>query len=360
MKKTALIIAFLFTLSCTHTNKRLPSSDLGQVEESQSLSQLIRSNSKHYWGWAKSNQDNYKSIKDALKYKGLVFGDPHMGNFAPYLVKDLSGQSSVQFVPIDFDDVGEAPFILDLARYILASEAVDKKSVKKTALVEAYVYGLNNPNADLTSQLPDLVQSRLSSTVKSVLSLQDKYVDNKTSKGKFKIENGDLEKYDGDFIDPIKKILKPLETMDIATRLVLRGGSKDAIRLWALTKNKKSGIIHEFKEWQQTGVEAYSSQTSITERLNAIYDIFWPDLDPETYTIVKLNNTEFWLREKHEPLLDIPYTVNSDAERVFVATYAAACATALGQIHGRQKEGQQFAAYIKKIKTTGLKDIIEP
>ncbi|MCC6137270.1 MAG: hypothetical protein IT287_01455, partial [Bdellovibrionaceae bacterium] len=34
--------------------------------------------------------------------------------------------------------------------------------------------------------------------------------------------------------------------------------------------------------------------------------------------------------------------------------------TALGQIHGRQKERQQFAAYNKKIKTTGRKDIIEP
>lgn len=283
-----------------------------------------------------------------------------MGNFAPYLVKDLSGKSSVQFVPVDFDDVGEAPFILDVVRYIVATEAVDKKSVKKTAVLEAYIKGLNNPYEDYSSQLPDLVRDRLSTPVKDVLAMQAKYVDKKTSKGKFKLEKDSLESYDGDFKSAINNVLKPLTTLDIVQRVVLRGGSKDALRLWALTKNQKKGLIFEFKQWQQSGVDAYTPQSSIAARLENIYNIFWPNLDPKTYTIVKLNTTEFWLREKHESLLDIPYSVNSDAERVFVSSYAQACATVLGQIHGRQKAGQEFAEYIKKVKITGLKAIIEP
>lgn len=360
MKKHVFILIALFSFGCTHTTARAPSSQIEQLSDSENLSQVIRSNTKHFWGWVKSNQGNYKNLKDALEFEGLVFGDPHMGNFAPYLVKSESGTSSVQFVPVDFDDVGQGPFVIDLARFIVASEAVDKKSIKKKALVEAYVFGLNNPDADLTAQLPDLVQQRLTLTPKDVLALQDKLVDKKTSKGKFKIEPGETEKYNGTYNKDIENILKPLKLQDVARRIVLRGGSKEALRLWALTENKKSGIIHEFKEWQQTGVEAYSPQPSIDDRMSAIYDIFWPGLDPKIYTIVNLGGTQFWLREKQEPLLDIPYTVNSDAERVFISTFANVCASALGQIHGRQKDGKSFAKYIEKIKAAGLKEIVDP
>lgn len=360
MKKLALISILFLSLSCTHTQTREPNSDsIGQIEDSDNLSQVIRSNTKHYWGWIKKNEKNFTDVKDLLVFKGLVFGDPHMGNFAPYLMKSASSHR-VQFVPVDFDDVGEAPFVYDIARFIVASEAVDKKSIKKQALIDAYVYGLNNPSANINEHLPSIVADRLAYTKSDVLKLQDEYVDDKTSKGKFKIKKDSIETYDGALSSAIKNVLKPQDVLDIATRVVVRGGSKDALRLWALTENKDHGIIHEFKEWQQTGVEAYSPQSSIEDRIASIYEIFWPGYDSNTYKIVSLDNQLFWLREKHEPLLDIPYTVNSDVERVFIAEYAAACAMALGQIHGRQKQGEKFAQHIKKIKPSGLKDVVEP
>lgn len=362
MKNITVITIAILLSGCTHLGKRHPASnDLGQIGDSENLSQLIRSNSKHYWSWVKGNKDKYSEAKDAAKFKGYIFGDPHMGNFAPTLVKDTAGKQRMKFVPVDFDDVGVAPFIFDLARYIVASEAVDKKSIKKSAIIEAYIEGLNNPDADLSDRLPDVVQSKLSMKVKDVLALQDKMVDKKTKDGKIKIEKNETEKYDGKLTDAIKKTLAPAKLEDVARRIVLRGGSKDALRLWALTKNDKHGIIHEFKEWEQTGIDAYEKQSSIGERLNDIYEIFWPGLDSSTYTVVSLDGELFWLREKQESLLDIPYTVNSDPEREFVASYSAACAMALGQIHGRQSAGQDFAKFIgKKLKADGLKDIVEP
>lgn len=360
MKKLILILGVVLVTGCVHSARGPSSEKMEQLSDSENLSQVVRSNTKHYWGWMKTNAKKYKNLKEALKFEGLVFGDPHMGNFAPYLATSLNGKKSVQFVPVDFDDVGEGPLVLDLARFIVASEAVDKKSIKKKALIDAYIFGLNNPEADLSVQLPDLVQAKLKLTEKDVLALQDKYVDKKTSKGKFKIEAGELEAYDGALNKSVEKTLAPLKVKDIARRIVLRGGSKDALRLWALTENKKNGIIYEFKEWQQTGVEAYAPQSSIDERLNNIYEIYWPGLDSKSYTIVNLDGTRFWMREKHEPLLDIPYTVNSDAERAFIATFANVCATALGQIHGRQKSGAELAKYVAGIKATGLKDIVEP
>lgn len=361
MKNLALASLILFSISCTHSSQRRPNSEgFGQLSDSSNISQLIRSNTKHYWSWVKENEKDFKGIKDVVGFQGLVFGDPHMGNFSPYLVKSNSGKQSVAFVPVDFDDVGEAPFVYDLARFILASEAVDKKSIKKQALVDAYIYGLNNPTANIKDKLPSIAKERLEYTADDVLRLQDEYVDDKTSKGKFKIKKDSVEAYDGNLKDVVKKFLKPLDVQDIAKRIVLRGGSKDALRLWVLTKNKKHGIIHEFKEWQETGVAAYAEQSSIDDRIAQTYEFFWPGLDPNTYTVVQLNSQPFWLREKHESLLDIPYSVNSDVERQFIADYAAACAIVLGQIHGRQKEGQKFAQHIKSIKPAALKEIVEP
>jgi hypothetical protein len=360
MKKLVLLSILFYSLGCTHTHKREPNSEgLGQISDSDNLSQVIRSNTKHYWGWIQKNEKNFNGIKDVMNFKGFVFGDPHMGNFAPYLMKNSLGHS-VQFVAIDFDDVGEAPFIYDIARFIIASEAVDKKSIVKKDILEAYVHGLNNTDADITDRLPSIVLERLALTQKDVAKLQDDYADDKTSKGKFKIKKDSLESYDGSLKSSIETLLKPLKLLDIATRIVVRGGSKNALRLWALTKNEKSGIIYEFKEWQQTGVESYSPQSSIEDRLPSIYDIFWPGYDSSSYKIVSLKDQLFWLREKHEPLLDIPYSANSDVERVFIAKYASACAMALGQIHGRQEQGKKFAKYIKGIKLSGLKEIIEP
>ena len=47
---------------------------------SKNLSQLIRSNTPHYWTYMKHRAD-LSSLKQYLPFEGILAGDPHMGNF---------------------------------------------------------------------------------------------------------------------------------------------------------------------------------------------------------------------------------------------------------------------------------------
>lgn len=354
-------------MNCQHSQPfRQPSSvdDLKQVEDSATLSQLIRSNTTHYWRWLKINQKKYPELTAPLKYEGLIFGDPHMGNFAPAFVLLNSGKYALRFVPVDFDDIGQGPFIGDLIRFIIASEAVDRKSVKKKEIITSYLLGLKNPNMKLDKYLPDLIEDALAMTVDDFSQLQDKYVDKKTTAQKFKRKKDELVSYSNksirkDVTDLLKS--KGYKVLDIVQKIVERGGSKDALRLWALVEGGKHGHIMEFKEWQETGISAYGEQTSLQERLKQLYPIFWPRLNPETYTIVDINKKPFFLREKHKSLLDIPYSANSDPERVFINKYSNACAIALGQIHGRQAAATtSWLKWLEQHSVDELEEILQP
>jgi hypothetical protein len=52
-----------------------------QVDVYMNLSQLIRSNTSHYWSHMKSWADLHY-LQHYLPFGGMLAGDPHMGNFA--------------------------------------------------------------------------------------------------------------------------------------------------------------------------------------------------------------------------------------------------------------------------------------
>ena len=66
------------------------SGQFDQVEVSKNLSQLIRSNTPHYWTYMKHRAD-LSSLKPYLPFEGIVSGDPHMGNFSVLPLKQAGG-----------------------------------------------------------------------------------------------------------------------------------------------------------------------------------------------------------------------------------------------------------------------------
>jgi hypothetical protein len=305
------------------------------AEASESLSQLIRSNTGHYWSYVKG------ALPDYASYEGLVAGDPHMGNFSVIPVTTKSGRRQLKFVDIDFDDAGRGPFSLDFVRLVVTVKAVDK-DVKIKDLVQAYVDGLQGRSAKVPSRIADV----LSMSLARYDSLDADYVDKKTSHGKFKLKAGELERYAGTYrLDQIQALFPGVKVLDLASRPAERGGSAAAVRIWVLTESP-DGVqrISEIKGYRPTALSEYESQKDPGALVRDIQAVFWPGLDPSGYDLTGLEGDLVWVRPKKIPLIDIPYKLKSADDQVFVSDLALYDANILGRIHGAQS-----AAYVRAV-----------
>src|SRR5690348_7702239 len=95
----------------TPSNSRRDS-QFEQLDDSKSVSQLIRSNATHYWAHMKDKIDLHR-LQPYIAFAGMVAGDPHPGNFAAIPLRTVGGQRHMRFVNVDFDDAGNAPLVLD-------------------------------------------------------------------------------------------------------------------------------------------------------------------------------------------------------------------------------------------------------
>ena len=61
-----------------------------QVADAKDLSQLVRSNTVHYWTTMKNSID-LRGLKPYLDCEGMLAGDPHAGNFAVLPLRAIDG-----------------------------------------------------------------------------------------------------------------------------------------------------------------------------------------------------------------------------------------------------------------------------
>ena len=126
-----------------------------QVADSKNLSQLIRSNTVHYWT-AMKHQIDLAGLKPYLGHAGMLAGDPHAGNFAALPLRTPDGPRKMRYVNVDFDDCGRGPFVLDFIRFVIASKA-NHKEVKRRELEKAYHKGLAGKEMDPPKKVRDLL-----------------------------------------------------------------------------------------------------------------------------------------------------------------------------------------------------------
>src|SRR5260370_42183965 len=136
--------------SCSHememNTESTRSNKFQQAADSKDLSQLVRSNTVHYWTTMKNDVD-LSGLKPYLGYEGMLAGDPHAGNFAVLPLRAIDGSRKMRYVNVDFDDAGRGPFVLDFIRFVIASKATDKE-VKRRPQAEAYIKGLEGKALD--------------------------------------------------------------------------------------------------------------------------------------------------------------------------------------------------------------------
>ncbi len=359
MKKWVVLL-FLVLSQCSQTLKREPSNlQLEQLDVSKNISQLVRSNAPHYWEWIKDQQEQYPQLTEFLSASGFVLGDAHLGNFGPYFVDDLSGVKSVQFVPVDFDDAGEAPFVLDFVRFLIATEAYDKRTIKKKQLLEAYLYGLKNPHKKIAEHLPLPVQRALQLPASEVLKSQDDYTRRHTEGAMLKYQKNDLVKYTGNLRPAIESALQPALVLDVGQKIIHRGGSKNALRLWVLAEKNGRKMIIELKEYQNSAVNEYSPQKTASALMPHVYRLFWPGLQPTAYSLMAIGNASFWVRERQPSFFELPERGDSNSDRLVIEEYSATCAMQMGQIHGRQPGGAELLNQLQKTDLETFKKILE-
>lgn len=318
----------------------------GQVEDSKNVSQLIRSNAGHYWHYVSTAQEA-SGLRAYEKYRGVVAGDPHLGNFSVIPLTDTNGKRGMHEVNIDFDDAGVGAFAYDFSRFVVTVKAIDK-DIKIKDLLDAYMTGLSGNEVSAPQSINDF----LAMPIAAYDRLESEYVDRKTSKGLFKLKEGELEAYSSSYSrKEIASLFPDEDVLDVASRPKDRGGSAESERIWVYTK-RADGVqkIYELKGYQPTSMEKYAHQASPDKLVPAVRSVFWQGIHDDNYQLVQLGRAKkfFWLRDKKVALFDISYDMKKSKNKTFLAEYAPYVASKLGQAHGSQKAAQEFAAELKR------------
>jgi hypothetical protein len=315
-----------------------------RVELSKNLSQLIRSNTPHYWTYMKHRAD-LSRLKPYLSFNGTIAGDPHMGNFAALPVKPVGGSRQMKFVNVDFDDAGRGPFVLDMVRYLIAVRSISGQ-IKKRPLELSYLAGLAGKELDP----PKEVRSLLAMRVSDYDDMVTKYAKKKSSQHGFELKTGEIEAYEAKIgRSTIERLFTSEKVIDLAIRSVERGGSLGQLRIWVLAEDRNSRRrIVELKQYAKPAIANYHAQPPVHEWLSEVRQSFWPGLDGSAYDLIDLAGAGlFWIREKRVSLIDLPYSSNKSSDTIFLEDLAMYDANVLGLAHGRQAQAAPYCALIK-------------
>jgi hypothetical protein len=325
--------------------KAVSDSSFTQAEDSKNVSQLVRSNSVHYWSNIRKEVD-LSDLKGYLSFEGVLAGDPHMGNFAPLPLKKIGGSRGMVFVNVDFDDAGLGPFVLDYIRYEIAAKAASKV-IKKNALQLNYLAGLSGNRVDP----PKLIQNFLQMSTAEYDYHVAQYTADHTTPGGFKTKPGAIEPYKAKIAGSTIDTLFPGETVvDLALRPRERGGSADKPRVWVLVEDRQARRrIMELKQFGKSALERYRSQPPVKQWLAKVREAFWPGLDGSAYDLIDVSGAGlFWIREKHFSLVDVPYSSTKPARTKFLFELANYDAYQLGLAHARQGQSAGYRKALMK------------
>lgn len=232
---------------------------------SDKLTKLARSNAPQSWAWFKKYADNFLP-ESIIKFEGMIEGDPHNGNYGPTVVN-----GKVKWRSLDYDDAGRGPYILDFAKFLIATKAVDSvKKVKASDLWKQYQLGLEgrdykNPPKRISELLEMSAAEFRNMEIKKAL---------KFSKGDRLINDGErsskiTDKKTHDLVVEVfrRHLPQDLVVLDVGGREKEGGGSGSvngeggALRFIALVKGKDGrNTLYELKQDGESGIENYRPQ----------------------------------------------------------------------------------------------------
>ncbi len=326
-------------------NRNVDADKFNQIDDSKNLSQLIRSNTAHYWNYMKSQSD-LLGLQRYLRFEGMLAGDPHLGNFAVVPIKAADGPRKMRFVNVDFDDAGRGPFVLDFVRYVIAVKSISS-DVHKRPLEAAYRAGLAGKEMDPPKKIKHLLEM----SVSDYDDIASEYVRKDSAQHGFKLKDGAIQVYNASIgRATIESVFTNEIVIDLAIRPRTRGGSVSDLRIWVLVEDRTHlRRIMELKQYDQPATAYYQFQPSLQLWLREVRQVFWPGLDGSAYDLVNLaGGGWYWIREKRASLFDVPYSSEKNKDIDFLVDLAAYDAYQLGLVHGRQNESAAYREAIDR------------
>src|ERR1700722_12875110 len=262
-----------------------------QVADSKDLSQLVRSNTVHYWTTMKNNVD-LGGLKPYLDSRGMLAGDPHAGNFAVLPLRTIDGSRKMRDVNVDFAAAGRGPFVLDFIRFVIASKATDSE-IKRRPQEKAYIKGLSGKEVDPPKKVRDL----LDMPVAQYDAMATDYLRKRSSDRGFVFKEGEIQPYTAKIErTSIERVFPGVKVIDIGIRPLERGGSAGELRIWVLIEAADSTRrIMELKQYEEPATAKYQAQPAPQQRLKEMHFASWPGLDGSAYALVGLPGVAlFW------------------------------------------------------------------
>lgn len=334
------------------------SAQVKAYDASQRYSQKIRDNTEDYWDFArKYSAPTLDSLKN---YQGLVPGDNHAGNF---ILGSLNGR--IHYFLADIKDSGRAPYIYDIARNVVNTDAVVSKTmdvkfkILARTILDSYILGLSGKQLPV----PASMATAFATSRETFLSAYREYISGKVKKGRLKIKPGKLELIPetpemntakADMQAFLNNNFPKSEVIDFAIRPKERGGSKERLRFWALLKEDGAYDIVEFKEVGPPATAKYKKQDPPEVRYEEVMDTFWPDRD-SFYQVVFLNGKAFETRRKKVDLMSVPYKQKTPADLQLLLDMDSYAANHTGLLHARTLKNSD---YLDKVRY-GLPLLIE-
>ena len=335
-------------------------------KESRTLSQVIRDNGHHFWGFVKSS--NKSAYKKYLKFKGWVVGDAHPGNF---LFMHLGGKFSYEL--FDLKDVGKGAMAGDILRLVMTTWAVntEKLNLRKAydIVMQSYIPSVKGEKRN--ENYDDYLKFDLSA--KDYLEKRQGYFKKFITKvDGFKSTNvlwpySQLSFRDQKTLERIKENLHShfesnypgFELMDMAVRLKTRGGSKNFKRYWFLLEKNGEYEIVELKEVREpAAAKGGELQVDAAERYEFIKSQVWKR-DDSRYTLIKDIDKEFEVRPKKFEAMNFSYKQNSVDGFLRFLSFAKAASHSMGRIHSKNS-AEEFAKLIESDPDAFYNDFILP
>ncbi len=311
-----------------------------QLHDSKNLSQVLRSNSGHYWEIVLLFLNDY--FPKEVMQKGFILGDAHLGNFGPVDFGDR-----LVWLPNDLDDGGEGYLLWDFIQLMVKTKAISKE-VKYQEMWNAYLSGLKGQRMTIPAEIKEFVKANYP----KYLAKLGAYTERKTEDGKFILKPGEVEKLpakvwgltSAEVQAEIQKIFSGSSILDLSTRPKDRGGSAGSLRVWSLVQHGDRQKIYETKEIQDAAIEKVMPQANARTRITNLMRQFWGIDSSSEYGFVELAGHLMFQRPKKVDLFDVPYGSTAKADLALLSALATWDSYVMGRMHSGQPNSPAYLA----------------
>ena len=268
---------------------------LTRFENASDKHKFLRSFIPYYYQEIEKSSAELPAFVKASKTTGQVVGDAHVENFG-FVMGD---EGKAVFALNDFDDVAQAPLVLDVMRLSQSASYMDKE-IDHVKLIKAYLTGLQESPYEVSDYVKKLSMKSIDGgnlTKAEFTTTKDGKLFAVKQEPNF-VTSTDQKKFLEDLVK--KKYGSNTKLMDSYRTMKESGGSAYGKRYHLLVEIDGDDHFIELKEVMDSGIvpKLQSEKASNTERILSARDVFLGKNFSQKLDVVNFENRPFQLRFK--------------------------------------------------------------